>query len=77
MSQNTDTADIAEETQAIESVAMKRPEFAARWQISLRQLDLLIEAGICPRIKLGRRLVRIPVEKADAALMSYCTGGNV
>jgi hypothetical protein len=57
-------------------VAMRKPDFAKRWSISLRALDSLIADSIVPTIKLGRRLVRIPVEAADAALMAYTTGGK-
>lgn len=59
-----------------EVVAIKRAEFAKRWSMCLRQLDHLVEAGIVPTIKLGRRMVRVPVKQADAALMAYQTGGK-
>ena len=73
MKSNYNKSLLETETQAI---AITRNDFAKRWSMSLRALDNLTADGIVPTIKLGRRLVRIPVEAADAALMAYTTGGK-
>ena len=74
---DTDKKDTEQKTDTeTQVVALRRKDFAKRWSICLRTLDELVTAGIVPTIKLGRRCVRIPLDKADAALMAYTTGGK-
>lgn len=56
--------------------ALRVPAYAARADISPRHIYRLIEEGVIPVIRLGRRCVLIPVEQADAALMAFATGGE-
>jgi hypothetical protein len=53
-----------------------RAQIAARYYISLRHLDYLIEDGIIPTVRLGKRCIRIPLDKADASLESLIIGGR-
>lgn len=53
-----------------------RKEACQRYGISLRHLDELLRAGVLPHIRLGRRCIRIPLDKADASLESLTTGGR-
>ena len=53
-----------------------RAQIAARYYISLRHLDYLIEDGIIPTVRLGKRCIRIPVSEADACVKSLQTGRN-
>lgn len=74
---NSDSKDTEKNTNTKNQVvALRRKDFAKRWSICLRTLDDLVTAGIVPTIKLGKRCVRIPLKKADAALMAYTTGGK-
>ncbi|MGE9296336.1 MAG: hypothetical protein ACQKBV_08645 [Puniceicoccales bacterium] len=50
--------------------------FAEAGEFSLRYVDQLVDDGVVPSIKLGRRCVRIPVPEAWNALMTYKTGGS-
>ena len=52
----------------VSKVLMTRREAAQRYAISLRSLDTLIAEGVLPTVRLGRRMVRIPVVKADAVV---------
>ena len=45
-----------------------RKAFADRWGFSLRKMDELIGSGAIPVIRLSPRMIRIPSERADAAL---------
>lgn len=45
-----------------------RKEAAARFGISIRKLDYLIEAGVIPAVRFGPRCLRINLAKADAAV---------
>ncbi len=47
---------------------VSRKEAAARFGISIRKLDYLIEAKIIPAARFGPRCLRINLEKADAAV---------
>jgi hypothetical protein len=56
-------------------VLLSKREAAARYNISLRQVDYLLADGILPRVQLGRKLVRIPMAKAEQVMESLTTGG--
>lgn len=66
--------------EANHSTTVRRAEtkaaFAERWSISLRHLSNLIDAGVVPVVRMGRKCVRVPVKEADAALLKYQTGGK-
>jgi len=53
-----------------------KQEAAKRYGLCLRYVSILIEQGILPSVKLGRRCVRLPVEKCDKALESLEVGGR-
>lgn len=52
-----------------------RPTAAKRYGVSLRYLDMMINDGVIPSIKLARRCVRIPVAEADKSIMRFKAGG--
>ena len=51
-------------------------EAAARYGLCRRTVVDLIDKGIIPRIKLGHRTIRIPIEESDAALWGLKSGGG-
>ena len=53
-----------------------RQQATKRYAVSLRHLDGLICAGVIPSVRLGKRCIRIPVEKADASIESLTIGGR-
>ena len=53
-----------------------RQQAAKRYGLCLRYVSILIEQGVLPSVKLGRRCVRLPVEKCDAAIEALETGGK-
>ena len=52
-----------------------RDQIAERYVISKRKLDYLIQEGVIPSVRLGKRCLRIPIAQADACLESLQTGG--
>ncbi len=46
-----------------------RKTACARYELSLPTLDRLINEGVIPVVKIGRRLIRIPKKTADKALL--------
>ncbi len=54
-------------------VVITRREAAERYKLSLRQVDHFLRADILPQLRIGRS-VRIPVEQADEAIMSFAVG---
>lgn len=54
---------------------INREQAAKRYSISIRKLDYLIEDGVIPAARLGKRCLRIPVERADAIIARLETGG--
>lgn len=53
---------------------MTRKDAAARYGVSLRHFDKLMTAGVIPHVHLGKRCIRIPIEKADAAIDALMIG---
>ena len=56
-------------------ILMTIAEAGTRYGLCRRTVVDLIDKGILPRIKLGHRTVRIPIEEADAALWGLKSGG--
>jgi excisionase family DNA binding protein len=56
-------------------IYMSKAQACKRYGFCLRYISMLIEQGIIPSVKLGRRCIRIPIAKADEALESLTTGG--
>lgn len=54
---------------------MTRQEASDRYHLSIRKIDLLIEAGTLPAAHISKRCIRIPIEKADAAIDALGNGG--
>lgn len=54
---------------------IERKTAAARYSMSKRQLDYLIEGGVIPAVRIGKRGLRIPVAQADAALLGMAVKG--
>ena len=54
-------------------VVLTRREAAQRYRMSLRQLDNLLRADVLPQLRIGRS-VRIPVQQADEAILSFAVG---
>lgn len=46
-------------------------DFAHRWSISQRFAWHLVDEGVIPVVRLGRKCVRVPVPEADEALLKY------
>lgn len=46
-----------------------RAEASVRYHLSIRKIDSMIEAGTLPAARISRRCIRIPVQKADAAIL--------
>lgn len=54
---------------------INRAQAAKRYGVSIRKLDYLIEDGIIPAARLGKRCLRIPVHRADEVIARLVTGG--
>ena len=55
---------------------LTREAAAARYSVSLRQIDAWIASGFLPCVRLARRLVRIPANLADQVMLSPVEGGQ-
>lgn len=59
-----------------EPLLMTREQACRRYALSLRKFDQLVQAGVVPAIRIGRRGIRIPVQKADEAFLALSVGGK-
>lgn len=64
------TAQIDTTTPCMESSRkyITRQEASDRYGLSVRKIDMLIEDGTLPAAHISKRCIRIPIEKADAAI---------
>jgi excisionase family DNA binding protein len=48
-----------------------RVELATRYRVGLRTLDRWLSEGRLPKVRLGKRCVRLPIAECDAALQKF------
>ena len=73
MTNSTNQAPTSGHTTDTTPFVLTRREAAQRYRMSLRQLDSLLRADVIPQLRIGRS-VRIPVQQADEAILSFAVG---
>ena len=66
----------AHRTEDPEIKYMTRDQAAKRYAVSLRQIASMLAGGVLPRVKLGRKCIRIPIQEADTTMRRLVTGGE-